>query len=287
MTNPIESVRFNFLYIDVYAFGRTWVYPESLVPYNMLRYILTGEAVFYIDDEEINVRKDQIIYVPRGCRLSCRALTDNFSFSSIRFTTSVFYEGGNFLSDYYGIPKVTENRNEKQYFEQIYSWVRTEHPARMFFVRGNLELLIGNLIERAGQRAERAAVHMVGEEYKLEMVKRRIKKSDIRQDSRIQIVLDYLALHPEERYTPARMADMAELSSSRFRQLFKAQTGKSPSEYLKEQRMTAAARKLLVSNANISDIGYSVGYEDCNYFVREFKSAFGLTPKQYRDIAKE
>lgn len=287
MTNPIESVRFSFLYVDVYSFGRTWVYPESVVPYNMLRYILTGEAIFFMDGEEFRVRKDEIVYVPRGCRLSCHALTDNFSFSSIRFTTSVYYEGGNFLSDYYGIPKVTKNKDEKQYFEQIFSWVKTEHVARMFFVRGNLELLIGSLIARGGQEAGMVKIDLESEEYNLETVKRRIRKSDNKIDSRVQVVLDYLALHPGERYTPAKMAEMAELSSSRFRQLFKSQTGKSPSEYLKELRMTTAARKLLVSNANISDIAYEVGYEDCNYFIREFKSTFGLTPKQYRNLAKE
>lgn len=184
MTNPIESVRFSFLYVDVYSFGRTWVYPESVVPYNMLRYILTGEAIFFMDGEEFRVKKDQIVYVPRGCRLSCHALTDNFSFSSIRFTTSVYYEGGNFLADYYGIPKITENKDEKQYFEQIYSWVKTENIARMFFVRGNLELLIGSLVARS--RQEQGAVSRVpeSEEYNLEMVKRRIRKSDNKIDSR-------------------------------------------------------------------------------------------------------
>lgn len=34
--------------------------------------------------------------------------------------------------------------------------------------------------------------------------------------------------------------------------------------YIKELRLTTAARRLLVSNDNISDIGYEVGYEDPN-----------------------
>ena len=74
----------------------------------MLRYIRSGAATFFIDDKELSVEKNQIIYVPRNCKLSCYAQTDNFSFTSIRFTTSVFFEGGDFLADYYGIPLITE-----------------------------------------------------------------------------------------------------------------------------------------------------------------------------------
>ena len=80
---------------------------------------------------------------------------------------------------------------------------------------------------------------------------------------------------------------MAELSKQRFSHLFKEQLGKAPMTYLKELRLTTAARKLLVTNDNISDIAYSVGYEDPNYFTREFKHAFGYTPNQYRKAARD
>ena len=36
----MNTIRFNFLYIDKYSFGRTWIYPESAIPYNMLRYVI-------------------------------------------------------------------------------------------------------------------------------------------------------------------------------------------------------------------------------------------------------
>lgn len=89
------------------------------------------------------------------------------------------------------------------------------------------------------------------------------------------------------KYTPQKMAEMVELSKQRFSSLFKANMGKSPMEYVREIRLTTAARALLVSNKNINDIAYECGYEDANYFIREFKSAFGFTPNQYRKIARE
>lgn len=80
---------------------------------------------------------------------------------------------------------------------------------------------------------------------------------------------------------------MAGLGETRFRKLFKEQTGKSPGEYLRDMRMNLAARRLLLSAESVNDIAYSVGYEDANFFIRVFKKYFGVTPNQYRKISKE
>ena len=50
-------------------------------------------------------------------------------------------------------------------------------------------------------------------------------------------------------------------------------------------RLTTAARLLLVSNRQVNDIAYEVGFEDPNHFIRVFKKAFGYTPNQYRSNA--
>ncbi len=283
-----DNIRFNFLYIDTYSFGKNWVYPESIVPYNMLRYIEFGSGTFFIDDEEFVVSKSQIVYIPKGSRLSCYTTSENFSFTSIRFTNSVYFEGGDFLKDYYGIPNVIDGADEKIFFEKIYHYIKEEDPARMFFVRGYMELLIGHLIEKSNiMYPDHALKLMKSDEYSFESLVNRIKKATTKMDSRIQVVLDYVILHPSEEYSPQRLADMAELSKQRFSALFKEQVGKSPMEYIKDLKLTTAARKLLVSNVSISDIAYSIGYNDPNYFIREFKVAFGYTPRQYRLAAKE
>ncbi|XCP85653.1 helix-turn-helix domain-containing protein [Roseburia hominis] len=288
MSSVVDNVRFNFLYIDTYSFGRNWVFPESMIPYNLLRYIESGTGTFFIDDEEFTVYKNQIVYIPRGSKLSCYAIEDNFSFTSIRFTTSVYFEGGDFLSDYYGIQKVMDCREVKTYFEQIYHWVKEDSPAKMYFVRGYLEILIGTLISKMNitDNCGKETKHS-SDEYNLEKIRQRIRKVSNKVDSRIQFVMDYITLHPSEKYTPQRMADMAELSKQRFSCLFKEQVGKSPMLYIKELKLTMAARKLLVCNETVSEIAYEVGYEDPNYFIREFKAAFGYTPNQYRKAAKD
>ncbi|MBS5885520.1 MAG: AraC family transcriptional regulator [Clostridium sp.] len=286
----INSIRFNFLYIDRYSFGKSWVYPESYLPYGMLRYVIKGNAIFFIDGKEFEVKEGDIVYLPVGCKLSCHALNDDFSFYSIRFATSVNYDGGDLLTDYFHIPTVIHDINDegRMYFEKMYKCIKTDHDSRMFWVRGYLELIIGYVIDKGKKNIDIDRKELIGEEeFSLERIKKRTRKSDVSLDPRIQVVVDYIILHPTEQYTISKMSRMAELSESRFRTLFKQQVGKNPLEYLNEIRVMTAARKLLVSGDNISDIAYEVGYEDANYFSRIFKKYFCITPKQYRDNAKE
>ena len=319
MYSAIDNIHFHFLYIDRYSFGRNWIFPKSSIPYNMLRYIESGTASFFIDSQEYSVKKDQIIYIPKGSQLSCFATSSHFSFTSIRFTSSVFFEGGDLLGDYYHLPKIMEGKGESFYFDEMYQWVKKNSPAKMFFVRGYLELLIASLIAKVNPEREQEVFPPISlntkndieeqaknsanlssqnqpsscskkeatEEQDLAKIRNQIKKSGTGMDSRIQGVVDYILLHPNEKYSPSRLAEMAELSKQRFTALFSSQLGKSPMVYIKELKLTTAARKLLVSNLHINDIAYELGYEDTNYFIREFKRAFGCTPKQYRQIAKE
>lgn len=266
--------------------GKTWVYPESVIPYNIFRYIVKGKAEFCIDQEEFQVEENQIVYIPSGCRMTCHALSDQFEFYSIRFTTSVFYEGEDVLKEYFGIPRVMENVGEDFFFKEIYKWVRTEYHAKNYFVRGYLDLLIGSLAMR-GRSGQIENENPKSEEKDIEKARKRAIKSSKQIDPRVQMVADYVVLHPKEKYTPEKMANMAELSKQRFSSLFKTNMGKAPMAYVREIRLTTAARALLVSNDNINDIAYAVGYEDANYFIREFKEAFGFTPNQYRKVARE
>ena len=243
-----------------------------------------------MDGEELEVHPGEIIYLPQDSMLSCHALGDEFEFYSIRFAASVSYGGGNILEDYYHIPTVIKDQDgqARGYFESIYNWVRMEEQSKMFWVRGYLDILIGYAVSQ-GKTSVRTVSRdkNMEEEYSLEKLKIRIQKSDNRIDSRIQLVVDYLNMHSTEECSVRKMSEMAGLSESRFRTLFRQQVGKRPSEYLNEIRVMAAARRLLVSGDNVSDIAYGLGYNDVNYFIRIFKKYFCMTPKQYRDTARE
>lgn len=72
------------------------------------------------------------------------------------------------------------------------------------------------------------------------------------------------------------------LSASRLRHLFKAQTSMTPTQYLKSQRLERAHYLLEATFLSVKQIRQKVGLRDDSHFVRDFKRAYGFTPKQYR-----
>ena len=289
LSSFMNTIRFNFLYIDKYSFGRTWTYPESAIPYNMLRYIIDGSAEFVVDGETVIVRKGQVSYIPEGCWLSCKALEDPFAFYSIRFTTSVFYEGANFLREYYNFPLVMDvGEGIEPYFGDIYKWVRTDKKSKSFHVRGALDTLIASLIDILNSdEPDDVKAEINGLEYNLEQIRKRVKKSTVQTDPRIQTVIDYIMLNPTEEYTSDKLSGMAEVAETTFRRLFKEATGKTATEFIRQVRLTTAARLLLVSNDPVNCIAHDVGFEDANHFTRVFRQAFGMTPGRYRKMSQE
>jgi len=85
-----------------------------------------------------------------------------------------------------------------------------------------------------------------------------------------------------KRQTLSDVAVDVNLSSSRFRHLFKKELNVSPNRYLKTSRFKQA--KILVEGSflRIKEIAALVGVNDVSHFVRDYKAYYGLTPSQAR-----
>lgn len=59
-------------------------------------------------------------------------------------------------------------------------------------------------------------------------------------------------------------------------------TGQSAGEFINHLRMKKAQQLLLQNELNISEVAYSVGYNDPKYFTRLFSKYFGQSPKEFQ-----
>lgn len=74
------------------------------------------------------------------------------------------------------------------------------------------------------------------------------------------------------------------LSRNRMIQLFQAQYGKTPSEYLNQLRIDSAKVLLANTQNNILKIALQSGFEGLSTFYTQFRKATGVSPKEYRGI---
>lgn len=101
-------------------------------------------------------------------------------------------------------------------------------------------------------------------------------------DWRIEKVISLLEASAQAEPSFKGIARQMNLSYSRLRYLFKAETGFSPSQYVRSIRMQQAKSYLENSFMSVKEIMLKVGFSDESHFVRDFKRIYGMTPHKYR-----
>jgi len=78
-----------------------------------------------------------------------------------------------------------------------------------------------------------------------------------------------------------QMAKDVGMSRTNMHRKLKAITGFSPSELIRNIRLRKAATLLLHKADTVSQISFTVGFEDHSYFSKSFKKQFGVSPSEY------
>ena len=78
------------------------------------------------------------------------------------------------------------------------------------------------------------------------------------------------------------LAASVNLSLSRFRHLFKQETGNSFKKHVNGLRLDEARRLLETTHLRIKEVRQQVGAPSETLFLRDFKERFGETPLNYR-----
>ena len=88
--------------------------------------------------------------------------------------------------------------------------------------------------------------------------------------------------HFAEDLTLDDIAAAGSVSRSTCCRLFKAYVLQTPIRFLNDFRLRAARERLERTDLGITRIAAECGFGDAGYFTRQFRAAFGCTPKEYR-----
>lgn len=82
--------------------------------------------------------------------------------------------------------------------------------------------------------------------------------------------------------TVQTMAEKVNLSPNYFGDLVKRETGKTASEYIQLRMLDVAKQRLAATDAPVSEVAYSLGFEYPQHFTRYFKRMTSLSPTSWR-----
>lgn len=97
----------------------------------------------------------------------------------------------------------------------------------------------------------------------------------------VERMKDYIRRHLKEPVTAREVAEAAGYSQYHAARLFKSQTGLTPFEYIRQERLTASAHALRGQELRILDVALDFVFDSQEGFTRAFSRGFGISPGRF------
>ena len=104
----------------------------------------------------------------------------------------------------------------------------------------------------------------------------------ITMDRRVELAITQIESDLARSWDVAQLALLVNLSASRFRHVFKEETGVSINQYLRERRLERAEFLLRTTFLSIKEVAMESGLSSTSHFVRHFKQKYRVSPRAYR-----
>ncbi|AKJ63649.1 helix-turn-helix transcriptional regulator [Kiritimatiella glycovorans] len=95
------------------------------------------------------------------------------------------------------------------------------------------------------------------------------------------------AMQLEENYLEGvpRLVELSGHSAEHVSRTMRRHLNRTPSAFVNQVRLQAAAHLLKTTEREVTDIIFEVGYESASHFNREFRKYYGVTARNYRNRA--
>lgn len=101
----------------------------------------------------------------------------------------------------------------------------------------------------------------------------------------MQKVIDYINSNFNAGISCVEMSKLAKMDRFSFIRSFKAQTGKTPYEYLLDLKINKAKKMLKAGRHSITEISMICNFSSHSHFTSTFKRKTGISPSDYRKLS--
>lgn len=243
-------------------------------------YVYDGKCNQNISSQEISMRTGDVCIIPPGIEHSISVFDDSIIINVLIKKSMLEYLFFNFLKD--------NNILSMFFINSIYSKNVNDyiifHSGDDFHIRSAfLYLLLENINKEAywQQLMTNTTMNMFGlllRNYKNSVELPRItKRIDAQRFALVRFI--------QENYkdiTLEKIATKFNYTPEYTSKLIKTSTGMTFMQILQKVRIEKAENLLTNSNMAIQNIGYQIGYENPEHFIRTFKKVNKMTPSEYR-----
>ena len=100
-------------------------------------------------------------------------------------------------------------------------------------------------------------------------------------------IMEHMQGHFAKKLQLSDYATQYHYSAAHLSRKFTQETGMSFLEQLQKLRIAHSCHLLATTDAKISQIAVSVGYEDIKFFNKLFKEKLGMTPREFRSLQRQ
>ena len=235
--------------------------------------VLSGTLSLRLDDRiyELNsgdyiISNIEVIHsaIPHNCVYECVGIEIDFLNNTNSFMN-------NFINDLsiknIFINEIIEDKAVLSILERIFSSLKEKSRGYQFTTTGLILQFFGEIFEKG---LYSTFINKNKEILNKNIIKLKKSLTFIRENYDKQITLDDITAQTG-------------FSTKYFCKFFKNFTDKTPIDYLNFYRIEMACKKITNSDASITDIAYSCGFNDLSYFIKTFKKIKGITPRKYKE----
>lgn len=132
------------------------------------------------------------------------------------------------------------------------------------------------------------AVGLLIEQFILQIRRTRLVSSEGKMNEEcMQFAKNFILAHIQQKITVREIAELVGYSYDYFRHQFLKYFGVSPKDYIINERISRAKKRLIETDDSIAKIAERYSFDSPSHFTRIFKNVVGASPLEYRNTQRK